>query len=194
VSFGPLDTKTWRYKRALARWAYEVVPAPGQPLPEAMAACARGMLAALPGFAVPATAEWTMEAGGEDAVVHGRGTKIDEATLDATFREHPDVVQLALDLDLRVTAPDGVTETTLEEGARLHLEREEAQLALWLDLHADLYARRTWGEHRDNAELARHNASRLAGFLSRLVGSTGARFARVDAISYEGQVSERGFE
>ncbi len=191
---GPLDTGTWRYKRACATWIYEIAPASGQLLPAAMAECARAMLAALPGFAVPAVAEWTTEAEGEDAVVHGRGTRIDEATLAATFRDHPDVIHLALDLDLLVIAPDGATEAVLEEGARLHLEREEAGLALWVDLHVDLYARRTLGEDRDNEQLARLNAPRLAGFLARLSALTGARFLSVDASSYRGQVSERGFE
>ncbi len=191
---GPLATGTWRFKRACARWTFELVPPPGADLAAAMAACARGMLAALPGFAVPATAEWTTEAGGEDAVVHARGTQIDEAALAATFREHPDVIQLALDLDLLVLAPDGVTEAVLEEGARLHLEREDGKLALWLDLHVDLYARRTRGDQRENDPLARQNAPRLAAFLARLPALTGARFHGVDAASYGDQVSARGFE
>ena len=188
-----LETGTWRYKRALARWSFELTPAPGQSPAAAMAEVARGMLEALPGFATPAVAEWTTAAGGEDAVVHGRGTPIEEPTLAATFRDH-DVIQLALDLDLLVVAPDGVTETVLEEGARLHLEREDAQLALWLDLHVDLYARRTLGETRDNEHLARLNGPRLSGFLHRLTALTGARFSRVDASSYPGQATERGFE
>jgi hypothetical protein len=194
VIAGPLDTGTWRWAYPCATWLYELASDPGQPSPAVMAECARRMLGALPGFAVPAAAEWTTEAGGEDAVVHGRGTPIDEATLATTFRDHPDVIHLAFDLDLLVLAPDGATEMVLEGGARLHLEREEGKLALWLDLHVDLYARLTMGEHRDNERLARLNAPRLAGFLARLTASTGARFHSVDASSYAGQSSERGFD
>ena len=135
---------------------FELAPAAGPSLHAAMAACAPRLLAALPGFAVAATAEWTTEAGGEDAVVHARGTTIDEAALAATFREHPDVVQVRARFHLEVVALDGVTAVTLEDGARLHLEREDAQLAILLDLHVDLYAKRKLGAMTgDNAALAR---------------------------------------
>ena len=62
----PLNTGTWRWDPACATWVFELTAAPGQPLIDAMAACARRMLAALPGFAIPATAEWTTESGGEE--------------------------------------------------------------------------------------------------------------------------------
>ena len=191
---GALETGTWRWERACATWTFELNVPRGELPAIAMAACAHRMLAALPGFAVPATAEWTTESGGEDAVVHGRGARIEDAALAETFRAHPDVVELALDLDLEVVAPDGLTEAVVEEGARLHLEREGATLAIWIDLHADLYARRTRGEIRDNATLARLNAPRLAAFLRRLADATGARFTGVDAEGYAGQATERGFE
>lgn len=189
----PLNTGTWRWDPACATWVFELEAAPGQPLIDAMAACARRMLAALPGFAIPATAEWTTESGGEDAVVQGRGTQIDEAAIAASFRAHRDVIQLALDLDLQLVDPSG-RESVLEDGARLHVEREDALLVLWLDLNVDLYARRTHGTVRDNDRLAHLNGPRLAAFLERLAALTGAQLRGVDAPSYADQVSERGFE
>ncbi len=198
MSGGELDPVTWRWANACATWTFERVPAPGETLVEAMAACARGLVVALPGFAVPAAAEWTTEAAGDDAVVHGRGTRIDEAVITATFRAHPDVVHLAFDLDLQVArAGAEATEVTLDDmiqdGARLHVEREDDVIAIWLALNVDLYARRTFGVERDNTQLAAQNAPRLTAFLQRLVEATGARFHRVDAPSYADQATPLGF-
>jgi hypothetical protein len=193
VAFGELlNTGTWRWDWACATWVFQLA-APGRPLIEAMAVCAGQLLHALPGFALPATAEWTTESGGEDAVMHPRGTRIDNATIAATFRDHRDVIHLALDLDLQLVEPTGGAEVVLVNGARLHLEREDELLALWLNLNVDLYARRTFGANRDNDQLARSNAPRLADFLDRLTTLTGARLDEVDAPSYTDQVCERGF-
>jgi hypothetical protein len=189
---GPLDTGTWRRERSLATWTYELPLAPGAAPSAAIAACARGVLAALPGFATPAAADWTTESAGDGAVVHARGASIDAATVDDTVRAHPDVIALALDLDLAAVAPDG-TDVTLDDGAAIHIELEDANLVLWLSLHADLYARRTFGVDRDNDRLAALNAPRLSAFLARLVDATGLTFHSVTAPSYGAQATPHGF-
>jgi len=188
-----LDTGTWRWERSCATWTFELALPPGGSPAEAIAACARGLLAALPGFAAPAVADWTTASGGDAAVVQARGTAIDDARVAETLHAHPDLIALALDLDLQVVAPDGVTEAIVEDGAVLHVELEDAQLVLWLSLNVDLYARRSFGVNRDNAQLARHNAPRLTAFLARLVDATGARLHSVDAASYGDQATLRGF-
>jgi hypothetical protein len=188
-----LDTGTWRWERSCATWTFELPLSAGAPPAAAIAACARAVLAALPGFATPAVADWTTASAGDEAAVQRRGTPIDAVTVDATLRAHPDLIALALDLDLRVVGPDG-TEVALEDGAVVHIELEDRQLVLWFSLHADLYARRTWGAQRDNDPLARLNAPRLAAFLARLVETTGARFHSVDAPRYGDQATPRGFE
>ncbi len=193
---GPLDTGTWRWERSCATWVFELPLPPDAPAAAAIAACARGVLAALPGFAVPAVAEWTTESAGDDAAVQGRGTTIDEATVAETLRAHPDLIALALDLDLQVLAPDGATDAIVDDGAMVRIERIEridAQLGLWVSLNVDLYARRSFGANPDNEQLARLNAPRLTAFLARLVEATGARFHSVDAPSYAGQATPRGF-
>jgi hypothetical protein len=194
VTPAPLDTGTWRWARACATWTFEIVRRPDAPAAAAIIDCARGVLAALPGFATPAAADWTTESAGDDAVVVPRGATIDAAAIDQTLRTHPDLIALALDLDLQVLAPDGATEVALEEGAVVHIELEDTLLVLWLSLHVDLYARRTFGVDRDNEPLARVNAPRLSAFLARLAEHTGARFHSVTAPSYGDQATPRGFE
>ena len=167
-----LDTGTWRWARSCATWVFEIARPPDAPAAAAIAACARGVLAALPGFAVPAVADWTTESAGDEAAVQARGTTIDDAT---------------------------VTEATIDDGAVVHIELEDVdvpgrtRLVLWFSLNVDLYARRTFGTTPDNEQLARLNAARLTGFLARLVEATGARFHSVDAPSYGGQATPRGF-
>jgi hypothetical protein len=185
-----LDTGTWRWDRSCATWTFELALAATPAA--AIAACARAVLAALPGFASPAVADWTTASAGDEAALQRRGTPIDAATVDATLGAHPDLIALALDLDLHVVAPDG-SEVTLEDGAVVHVELEDTQLVLWLSLHVDLYARRTWGARRDNEQLARLNAPRLAAFLARLAQTTGARLHSVDAPRYDDQATPHGF-
>jgi hypothetical protein len=196
VTLGPLDTGTWRWERSCATWIFELsLPLPSSALAsEAIGACARGALAALPGFAVPAVAEWTTESAGDDAAVQPRGTTIDEATVIETLRQHPDVIAFALELDLLVLVPDGITEETIEEGGGLHIELEPSGLVLWFSLNVDLYAAQSFGRRRNNERLALLNAPRLEAFLSRLVEATGARFHSVDAPSYAEQATQHGFE
>jgi hypothetical protein len=192
VTPAALDTGTWRWERSCATWTYELPLSAGAPPAAAIAACARGVLAALPGFATPAVADWTTASAGDEAAVQPRGTPIDAATVDATLRAHPDLIALALDLDLQVAAPDGA-EVVLPDGAVVHIELEDHQLAFWFSLHVDLYARRTSGTVPDNEPLAHRNAPRLAAFLARLVETTGARLHSVDAVRYAGQVTAQGF-
>jgi uncharacterized protein (TIGR02996 family) len=154
------------------------------------------ILRSLTGFAVPVAAEWTTRSAGEDAVVHPRGTLIDEALLEATFRDHPDVEVLGLDLDLVVTAPDGVTEAVIRDGAWLVVEQDGEHLTGDLRLNVDVHARRTWGHIPDNETLARLNAPRLATFLTRLREKSAARVRSVetrdpfyqDQFTYQGQL------
>jgi hypothetical protein len=188
-----LDTGTWRWGRSCATWTFEIPRTAGEPAAEAIAVCARGVLAALPGFATPAVADWTTESAGDEAAVQPRGTPIDAAAVDRTLRDFPDLIALALDLDLQVLAPDA-SELVLEDGAVVHIELEDAKLVLWLSLHVDLYARRTFGVVRDNDALAQLNAPRLSAFLGRLADATGAQLHSVDAPSYGDQVTARGFE
>ena len=189
---GPLDTGTWRWARSCATWMFDAPLSPGAPPAEAIAACARGALAALPGFASPAVAEWTTASAGDGAAVQPRGAPIDAQTVDAILRAHPDLIALTLALDLAVAAPDG-SEATLADAAVLHIELEDDMVVLWLSLHVDLYARRTFGAERDNDPLAGRNAPRLSGFLARLVETTGMHFDSVSAPSYDDQATPRGF-
>ena len=190
----PLDTGTWRWQRSCATWTFEISRLPDAPASTAIANCAHGVLAALPSFAAPAVADWTTESAGDEAAVLPRGQAIDAAAIDQTLRTHPDLIALALDLDLQVLAPDGTPEVALEDGAVVHIELEDTLLVLWLSLHVDLYARHTFGVDRNNERLARLNAPRLSAFLARLADHTGARFHSVAAPSYGDQATPRGFE
>lgn len=180
----PLDTGTWRYERSCATWMYESTLPAGASPGAAVAACARGVLRALPGFAVPAAASWTTASAGDDAAAQSIGEPIDDAVVSETLQAHPDLIALALDLDLRVLAPDGTTEVTIRDGAVVHIELEDDELVLWVSLHVDLYAQPSFGPNRDNARLAALNAPVLAAFLARLVDETGARFHNVNAPGY----------
>jgi hypothetical protein len=179
----PLDTGTWRWARSCATWTFERSLSGTAPA-AAIAACARAAILALPGFAVPASASWTTVSAGDDAAVQPRGTALDADTPGAVLHAHPDLIALALDLDLVAQALDG-SEATVEDGGVLRIELEDDRLVLWISLHADLYARRSFGANRDNAALAERNAPRLAGFLARLAEATGAQLASIDAPGYD---------
>ena len=179
-----LETGTWRRERSCATWMYESTLPAGAPPGETVAACARGVLRALPGFAAPAAASWTTASAGDDAAIQ-LSAAIDDAAVAETLQAHPDVIALALDLDLHVRAPDGTTEVTIPDGAVAHIEIEDDVLVLWVSLHVDLYARRSFGPNRDNARLAELNAPRLAAFLARLVEATGVQFHNVNAPGYD---------
>lgn len=188
----PLDTGTWRWRSGLARWRFELPAAAGPPAAALLGHACR-LLDILPGFAVAAAAALTTDSGGEDAAVLPRGTPVNEGTLTATFGAHDDIIELELDLDLVITAPDGVTEAMLWDGARLGVQLEGVALFLEVILDTDVYARRTWGR-TDNEALARSNAPRLAAFLARVPAATGARFRSLDTASYlADQVTEHGF-
>ena len=66
-------------------------------------------------------------------------------------------------------------------------------IRLLFELRVDLYARRTWGEVRDNQPLADASGGRLAGFLRRIGEDLGGQLMDVDAPSYRDQVGPLGF-
>jgi hypothetical protein len=68
----------------------------------------------------------------------------------------------------------------------------EDPLELNLTLDTDIYVVRSWGDDRDNRELAARNAPRFNLFLTRLLRETGAAVDSVSADDYQGQVDATG--
>jgi len=65
-------------------------------------------------------------------------------------------------------------------------------LELNVTLDTDVYLARTWGDDRDNRELAMRNAPRFNRFLATLLRDTGATVESVSADDYRGQVDATG--
>jgi hypothetical protein len=190
---GSLNTDTWRRDRGFVHWSFRL-PTGSSPS-AAMARHAGRLPGLLPGFAVLASASWTTRSAGEDAVVLERGALIDDRAIAAVFGDHPDSYVLDLELDLVLTAPDGVTEAVLPDGAQVTIELQGEELVLDLSLNADVHAEWTWGKHETNKTLARLNAPRLAAFLARIRTDLDARFHSVgsDNRRYQFQATEHGF-
>lgn len=66
---------------------------------------------------------------------------------------------------------------------------------IWLTfgLDVDIYAPLSWGEQRDNTNLAQLNGSRLSAFLHRLEEDIPGEFLGVDAPDYQDLVNRYGF-
>ncbi|WP_261249112.1 hypothetical protein [Laspinema olomoucense] len=61
-----------------------------------------------------------------------------------------------------------------------------------LGLDVDIYAELSWGEQRDNTQLAQLNGPRLSAFLHRLEEDIPAEFLRLDAPDYKDIVDRYG--
>lgn len=134
-------------------------------------------------------------AGGEDAEewkVAG-----DEREIVQRLAECADVTAVLARCDLRCEDRDG--EAFIIPGgltfwvqlAEIDSPPEEP-LEINVTLDTDVYIPKTWGDDRDNRELAMRNAPRFNRFLDALVRETGALIDSVSADDYPGQVDANG--
>jgi hypothetical protein len=130
---------------------------------------------------------------GDDAFVF---VGSDVARIGEAFSSQETIRRVSLTLDLAVN--DG-REIWFYGGASVDLnapdEHEDTatDIDVWFSLDVDIYASKTWGKSRDNAELARINGPRLTAFLQRFRDRLHARLEDLDAGSYKGQVNADGF-
>lgn len=191
-----LDFTTWSRRSPVADWDFEL-PCPSMDRSEALAVTLAALLRALGSFAVAGPIQVTSASGGELAGVLAPGAEPERVA--SGLAAWPDAEDLTIPLDLLVTDPvSGATER-LSEGATAWLtwetETERASpIRLLLSLGVDLYARRTWGEHRENTALAAANQPRLHAFLQRLAKDMGGVCHGVDAPGYRDQVGPLGFD
>ena len=114
-------------------------------------------------------------------------------------------INIVLTLECEVPVNNGeLKKIWIESGATIlvFVEIDErgkllptADCPIWFTffLDVDIYAPLSWGEIRDNAELAELNQPRLSAFLHRLEEELGAEFLGVSASDYSGMVERYGF-
>lgn len=115
------------------------------------------------------------------------------------LRKSNDITSIELILSLECVAPGKTKkqrELWIESGASIlvFLDSEEPpQWSFTLYLNADIYAPLSWGEIRNNAQLAKLNQPRLEAFLLRLEEELDAKFVSVSAPDYPNMVGQYGF-
>jgi hypothetical protein len=188
---------TWRWKSDLVTWAFTV---PSHPNESAVACLQRSVVAVirlLPPFARLESVEIKTEERGDGAFEFA-GNNLEIAALRDALASPERTRLVVVTLDLAVRTDDA--EQWLGGAATLFFDVDERRgahgsaIGLSLVLDVDIYAPVSWGEERDNSELARVNGPRLTGFLTRLSEQLGVRLDRIDCGDYVGHVDANGFK
>jgi hypothetical protein len=185
-------SETWTWKPGLVTWSFSV---PGQAHQDAQAnleLSTTAVLELVAPFARVSDIEVVTAERGDDAFVF---VGSDIARIGEAFSSEETIQRVSLTLDLAVN--DG-TETWLDDAASIDLNRPDgnatsSDISVWFSLDVDIYASKTWGKSRDNAQLARINGPRLTAFLQRLRERLHARVTDIDAGDYPGQLTGDGF-
>lgn len=213
-----IATQTWRIGSGLIDWTYNLVSHseldsmkklvyPVQRR-EWLAEKTEVLLDALEGFALVDEVTADTRSRGEDTLAidewHPQASR---SELLEFLRITDDVVHIDFTLNLKCLAPvDGaIEEFQIDWGGNIFIfidlddegnfEPITDDIGIWFTffLDADIYAPLSWGEIRDNAQLAELNQPRLSAFLHRLEEELGAEFLGVSAPDYPGMVERYGF-
>lgn len=181
---------TWAWKSGLVMWTFSV---PGQAHEDAQAnleRSTRAVLELVAPFGRVSRVEVVTQERGDDAFSFGRN---DLGRIGEAFSSQETVRRVIVMLDLAV---NNGTETWLAGAAWIYLDRpsadenaQEGEIEVWISLDVDIYASVTWGNSRDNSQLAHLNGPRLTAFLQRFRDRLHARLEELDAGSYKGQVN-----
>jgi hypothetical protein len=210
---------TWRKSYGLAIWSYRLctplslesaLPCPRDSEARAMwiATRVKRLLSALDGFAQARKAAVSTQSRGEDAFVFNLNTAQASEELLECLKHTEDVMAIDISLTLHCLQPDahgrpqeftvetgGDITISVDLGAEGHLDTAfEDPIALTFFLNADLYSPLTFGEIRENEDLATLNSPLLSRFLKRIEEEVPAEFCGVEADSYEEVVGRYGFD
>lgn len=165
------------------------------------------LLSTLHPFAHAQKASISTQSGGEDAVVVQLKTAQATEKLLKRLRCTYDVIASDISLALDCLETDALGERrklTIEGGGTLIMSIDldeqgnldmtfEDAISLAFFLHVDIYSPLTYGQIRENRELAAWNGPLLSNFLKRLEREIPATFDGVDAADYKGLVGRYGF-
>lgn len=185
--------KTWRSKSGIIMF-HLAMPSGGQP-----AAAIRRAVASFLEHAAEIGAAQEMDvstrAGGESA--HTWRDVGDSAAITQRLEAFADLTAVLVRCDLQCEGRDGgsfVIPAGLTFWAQLaDIDADpDEPIELNVTLDTDVYLARTWGDVRDNRELAMRNAPRFNRFLADLLRSTAATVESVSADDYPGQLDATG--
>jgi hypothetical protein len=139
--------------------------------------------------------EVSTRAGGEAA--HAWSDVGDGGQVARRLEAYPDVTGVLVRCDLQCDDRDG-GRFVIPAGLTWWVQLAEIDsppdepIELNVTLDTDVYLAHSWGDDRDNRELAARNAPRFNRFLAQLLRDTGAHVESVSADDYRGQVDAAG--
>lgn len=213
-----IESQTWRRKGGLALWNYDLwssfageesirLLSNTKQRKNWLATRVCQAIYALKGFArAEEVSIWTLSSG-EDTYLIDLCAKGALAKLEQILRCTNDItdVQFSLTLFVEAISPSNeVEQYEIDGGADLCFYIELNELGeldmsldppIWLtfSLDVDIYAPISWGQIRDNSQLAALNRLRLSKFLRRLEHDVPAKLMSIDADDYQGLIGSHGF-
>lgn len=188
---------TWQWRGGLVQWSYTVPARSEESAAQCLERSVVETLTILSPFARVGAISTTTYDDGDDAHQFN-GPDIDLPALREAIRD-PGGDQGRNHGPRPLGDAGGAgTDTWLGGGAVVFFELDEQSeqdhsTKLWMSLDVDIYSPTTWGESRDNAELARLNGPRLSQFLAAIRQQLGAKLEDIDVGDYDGHVDENGF-
>jgi hypothetical protein len=184
---------TWRSKSGLIMF-HLAMPSRGQPVASIRLAT-NVFLEAVKIIGVAREVEVSTRSGGEGA--HEWSDVIDGPQIAQRLEAYPDITAVLIRCDLhcedrdasRLAIPSGMTFWVQLVEVDSH---PDAPLEMNVTLDADVYVAKSWGDDRDNRDLAQRNAPAFNRFLANLLRDTGATVESVSAEDYRGQVDATG--
>ena len=213
-----IESQTWRRKGGLALWNYDLCSSfAGEESIQLLSNSKQRKnwlgtrvcqaIYALKGFArAEEVSIWTLSSG-EDTYVIDLCVKGAFGKLEQILRCTNDItdVQFSLMLLVEAVSPSNeVEQYEIDGGADLgfYIELDELgkldvsfQPPIWLtfSLDVDIYAPTSWGQIRENSQLAVLNSPRLSKFLQRLEHDVPAKLMSIDADDYQGMIGSHAF-
>ena len=184
---------TWRAKSGLIMF-HLAMPSRGKPAASIRRAT-KALLDEVRLIGAAREVEVSTRSGGESA--HEWSDALDGNLIAQRLEAYPDVTAVLVRCDLHCedlharefVIPAGMT--FWAQLAEIDSPAEEP-LELNVTLDTDVYVAKSWGDDRDNRELALRNAPRFNRFLINLLRATGATVDSVSADDYRGQVEATG--
>jgi hypothetical protein len=184
---------TWRSKSGLIMF-HLAMPSRGEPVVSIRRAT-EALLDQVNLIGAAREVEVSTRSGGESA--HEWSDALDGNQIAQRLEGYPDVTAVLVRCDLhcedrhasKFVIPAGMT--FWAQLAEIDSPADEP-LELNITLDTDVYVAKSWGDNRDNRELAVRNAPRFNRFLVNLLRDTGATVESVSADDYRGQVEATG--
>jgi hypothetical protein len=189
-----MTATTWRSKSGIIMFHLSM-PSSGEPGASIRRATA-SFLEQVKLVGAASEAEVSTRADGEGA--HVWTDRLEGGEISRRLAGCPDVTAVLVRCELRCEGRNGET-FVIPGGLTFWVQLAEIDsdpdepLEINVTLDTDVYVARSWGDDRDNRELAMRNAPRFNRFLAGLLRDTGATVESVSAEDYRGQVDATGF-